>query len=148
MAGPADRRHTAGDKLPHGKPDKGTGERLNLALISALPSASKHGVEPAYDLRYLVTAHVFVTLHNELLLGMVIQTVTHGPVLGGVPAANVEPIEPALMAASGRADVISRLSIGNVAALRLEPLRLPAVIIEVSPVVAKPPVLQRLMADL
>lgn len=133
--------------LPHGKPDKGTGERLNLALVSALPSPSQHGVEPSYDLRYLITAHVFVTLHVELLLGMVLQTIADNSVLGGAPAANVEPIEAALAAGNGRADVTSRLSIGNIAGLRLEPLRLPAVLIDVSPVVATAPVAQRLITD-
>lgn len=133
--------------LPHGKPDKGTGDRLNLALISALPSLAEHSVSPSYDLRYLVTAHVFVTLHVELMLGMVLQTIADSPVLGGAPAANVESIETALSVGSGRAEIISRLSIGNIAGLHLEPLRLPAVIIDVSPVAATVPIAQRLMVD-
>jgi|GEM_PF-7085269 len=40
------------------------------------------------------------------------------------------------MAGTGRAATPSRLSIGDIAGLRLEPLRLPALIIDVSPVVA------------
>lgn len=124
--------------LPHGKPDKGTGDRLNLALISALPSAASGQTHatPSFDLRYLVTAHVFVTLHVELLLGMVLQAVAENPVLGGAQPANADPIEAALMAGTGRADTPSRLSIGDIAGLRLEPLRLPALIIAVAPVVA------------
>jgi hypothetical protein len=61
--------------LPHGKSDKGIGDRLNLALISALPSAvvaNAAAAMPSFDLRYLVTAHVFTTLRVELLLGMVL----------------------------------------------------------------------------
>ena len=132
--------------LPHGKPDKGIGDRLNLALVSALPSAvvanavvaNAAAAMPSFDLRYLVTAHVFTTLHVELLLGMVLQAVADSPVLGASQAANAEPIEAELMAGTGRAATPSRLSIGDIAGLRLEPLRLPALIIDVSPVVAVP----------
>lgn len=133
--------------LPHGKPDKGNGDRLNIALISALPSQSRHDEGAAFDLRYLVTAHVFMTLHVELLLGMVLQTVTDNPVLGDSPLGHVESIEASLTAGSGRADVPSRLSLVDIVGLRLEPLRLPAIVIEVTPVVATAPVVQRLMAD-
>lgn len=142
--------------LPHGKPDKGIGDRLNLALISALPSASarnrlalsidRHDA-PVFELRYLVTAHVFVTLHVELLLGMVLQTVADMPILGTAPPCNVEPIEAGLMAGSGRADVPSHLTVGDIGGLRLEPLRLPALIIDVSPVVAAAAAVQRLIVD-
>ena len=86
--------------LPHGKPDTGSGARLNVALIAVAPGPlppQMHGAPPppaGYDMRFLVTAHVFSDLHSELLIGGALQALYGNPVL--MPAPPDTPVDDPL----------------------------------------------------
>lgn len=137
--------------LPHGKPDKGSGERLNLGMVAASPNRQfrnqlpdAHGdVAPpmAFDLRYLITVHVLFPLHAELLIGAALQMLQSTPVLLVPPLiASDDPLEAGIMAGIGlAADHLPRLTVEVAEAGSFDILRVPALLVHVSPVVAAPP---------
>ena len=140
--------------LPHGKPDTGSGARLNVALVAVTPSPmlpQVHGAPPppaSYDMRFLVTAHVFSALHSELLIGGALQALYGNPVLGfaSLEAAHDDPLMLAVLEAPGRApDSHARLSVEAVDEKMPGDLRLPALIITVSNVVTMPEVAASLL---
>jgi len=133
--------------LPHGKPDKGSGERLNLAMVAASPSRQFHNPSPAaqgdvlaYDLRYLISVHVLFPLHAELLIGAALQALQATPVLIRPAVVGDDPLDTDIMAGEGlAADFPPRLTVEVAEARSFDILRVPALLVHVSPVVAAPP---------
>ncbi|TRW17768.1 Pvc16 family protein [Glacieibacterium frigidum] len=134
--------------LPHGKPDKGSGERLNLGLISAAPNARLRNesvdtpsgrVPLVFDLRYLITVHVLFPLHAELLIGAALEALLDNPVLTGPPVPDEDPLETAIMDVAGpMADNRPRLIVEVAEARSFDALRVPALLVHVSPVIVAP----------
>jgi hypothetical protein len=135
--------------LPHGKPDKGSGERLNLGLVAAsLSSTGRNTPEPrpetaadrplAFDLRYLVTAHVLFPLHAELLIGGALQALDANPVLTVAPplVPSADPFEDSIYHGQGIAPGHPiHISVEPAEAKSFDILRVPALLIRVGPVV-------------
>lgn len=132
--------------LPHGKPDSGSGARLNVGLISVSPAArpdADHATPApaAYDMRFLVTAHVFSALHSELLIGGALDSLSGNPILPvALPSsAGDDALGRAVLDAAGRDTTThARLSVAAVDDLVSTDIRLPALIITVLNVVATP----------
>ena len=131
--------------LPHGKPDKGSGERLNLALVAASISTTARNLPPpigeqvlAFDLRYLITAHVLFPLHSELLIGGALQALHANPVLTVAP-----PVPPSADAFEDSIAHGQGVAAGHPVHISVEPaeaksfdiLRVPALLIRVGPVI-------------
>lgn len=135
--------------LPHGKPDKGSGERLNLAMVAASPIATLRNRPPepgeaalpqAFDLRYLITVHVLFPLHAELLIGATLDALHASPVLVA-PSGLIldDPLEAAVMASGTFAtDQPPRVTVEVAEARSFDILRVPALLLHVSPVIAAP----------
>lgn len=142
-------RETGGEPrittLPHGKPDKGSGERVNLALVSVAPSrhlrneasAPPGGDAPLLlDLRYLVSVHVLYPLHAELMIGAALEALLDSPVLGQPALTDDDPLEVAINEAAAPMSVTPpRISVEAAEARSFDVLRVPALLIHVSPVI-------------
>lgn len=134
--------------LPHGKPDKGSGERLNLALVSAAPSthlrneaigAPAGRARLSFDLRYLVSVHVLFPLHAELLIGAALEALLDNPILTGPPVPDEDPLETAIMNVAGpMAEDRPRVSVEVAEARSFDVLRVPALLVHVRPVIVVP----------
>ena len=126
--------------LPHGKPDQGSGQRLNLALVGVSYDREARNDAPtgtmALELRFLITAHVFLQLHSELLIGAALQAIHDAPLLSlsNAPLSSDTPLERELKAAGSIGDgatvrlVVDAASHGDFAGLRL-----PALLVCVGP---------------
>lgn len=137
--------------LPHGKPDKGSGERLNLGLVAAgpglelrnqpLPAPAEGAHLLAYDLRYLITVHVLLPLHAEILIGVALEALNMTPVLKvGPTTPNDDAFEASIMAGQGVVPGHSpHLTVEVAEARSFDILRVPALLVRVSPVVVAPP---------
>lgn len=131
--------------LPHGKPDQGSGERLNLAVV-AVEASRAMAVRPggagvaAYDLRFLITAHVFQPLHSELLIGAALQALVDSPVIQVAQAGKggESALEAAINSAQGIDETTAvRLTVRAAAANEYSGLRLPALVVDAAPIVAQ-----------
>ncbi len=139
--------------LPHGKPDTGSGPRLNVALISVAPAPAVDqmpggAAAQTYTMRFLVTAHVFSALHSELLIGGALSALSGSPVLpvARPSAAGDDPLGRAVLDTAGRDTTThARLGVEGVDNLISTEIRLPALVITVSNVVAAPEVAESLL---
>ena len=127
--------------LPHGKPDQGSGERLNVALVSVAANKTAKNAEPGgapalfLDLGFLITAHVFQPLHSELMMGAALQAIDATPLLDlAAPALPIDtPLEAEIKASSSAAKQLVRLLVEASLPGDFTALRLPALLIRAGP---------------
>ena len=133
---------------PHGAPGDPSGARLDLALVAASPSLQRRNRPPdpraerepplVFDLRYLITAHMLLPLHAELLLGAALEVLLGNPVLRRQSAPIHDALETVIMAgAGGMSDDPPRLAVEVADAPRDIGLG-PVLLIRVSPVIFAP----------
>ena len=131
-----------------GGPDDPGGARLDLALVAASPNLvwRDRPLDPraerrpplVFDLRYLITAHMPLPLHAELLLGAALEVLLGNPVLARQSAPIHDALETVIMASAGSmSDDPPRLAV-EVADAPRDIARGPALLIRVSPVIFAP----------